>query len=62
MKTVFKGKHFSNVEELKQKMAETLNGQKKTKGMSSKTVLSSGKNVSIGILHQMQSTSKVTEV
>ena len=62
MKTVFKGKHFSNVEELKQKMAETLNGQKKKKGMSSKTVLSSGKNFSIGILHQMQSTSKVTEV
>ena len=30
--------------------------------MSSKTVLSSGKNVSVGVLHEMESTLKVTEV
>ena len=29
--------------------------------MSSKTVLSSGKNVSIGVLQQMEDTLKVTE-
>ena len=29
--------------------------------MSSKTVLSSGKNILIGVLHQMQSILKVTE-
>ena len=30
--------------------------------MSSKTVLSSGKNVFIDVLHEMESTLKVTEV
>ena len=48
-----------DVEEVKQKMAEALNG---IKTMSSKTVLSRGKNGLIGVLHQMESTLKVTEV
>ena len=59
MEKVLKGKHFTNVEEVNQKMAEALKGIKIDKF---KTVLSSGKNVSIGVLHQMESTLKVTEV
>ena len=46
------------MEEVKQKMAETLKGIKINK---SKTVLSSGKNVLIGVLHKMESTLKVME-
>ena len=42
----------------KQKMAEALKGIK----IKFKTVLSSGKNVVIGVLHQIESTWKVTEV
>ena len=59
LKKVLKGKCFVDVEEVKQKMADALKGSRL---MSSKTVLSSGKNVSIGVLHQMESTLKVTEV
>ena len=59
MKKVLKGKHFVNMEEVKQKMAEALKG---IKSLSSKTVLSSGKNVLIRILHQMESTLKVTSL
>ena len=59
MKKVLKGKHFADVEEVKQKMAEALKG---IKLMSPKTILNSGKNISIGVLHQMKSTLKVTEV
>ena len=40
-------------------MAEALKGVKIN---NSKTVLSSGKNISIGVLHQMESTLKVTEI
>ena len=40
-------------------MTEALKGFKIDKF---KTVLSSGKKVSIGVLHQMQSTLKVTEI
>ena len=58
MKKVLKGKHFADVEKEKQKMAEAL---KASKSMSSKTVLSSGKNISVGVLHQMERTLKVTE-
>ena len=50
---------FCHVEEVKQKTAEALKGIKTDKF---KTVLNSGKNVSIGALHQMESTLKVTEV
>ena len=59
MKKVLKGKHFADVEEVKQKPAETLKGTKIDKF---KNCLSSGKKVSIGVLHQMESTLKVTEV
>ena len=59
MKKVLKGKQFADVEEVKQKMAEALKGIKIDEF---KTVLSGGKNISIGILHQMESTLKVTEV
>ena len=40
-------------------MAEALKG---IKIEEFKTVLNSGKNISIGVLHQMESTLKVTEV
>ena len=60
MKKVLKGKHFADVEEGKQK-----NGRS-TKRLQncqvSKTILSSGKKVSIGVSHQMESTLRVTEV
>ena len=57
---VFKGKRFADVEEVKQKkMAEALKGIKINEF---KTVLSSGKNMSIGVLHQMESTFKVTDI
>ena len=59
MKKVLKGKCFADVGEVKQKMAEALKGIKLT---SSNTVLSSGKNFLIGILHLMENTLKVTEV
>ena len=59
MKKSLKGNCFAGVEEVKQKTAEAL---KASKSMSSKTVLSGGKNVLIGVLHQMQSTLKVNEV
>ena len=58
MKKVLQGRHFANVDEVKQ-MAEAL---KSIKIDELKTVLSSGKNVSIGILQQMDSALKVTEV
>ena len=48
---------FANVEEAKQK-AETLNGIKTEEFRN----LSNGKYFSIGVLHQMESTWKVTEV
>ena len=59
MKKVLIGKHFADVVEVKQEMVETLKG---IKIKELKTVLNSGKNVSIGVLHQMVSTLKVTEV
>ena len=58
-KKVLRGKSSDDVEEVKQKMAEALKG---IKLMSPKTILNSGKNISIGVLHQMKSTLKVTEV
>ena len=60
---VLKEKHFANVEEVKQINKKKWQKHEKTsKLMSSKTVLSSGKNVLIGVLHQMESTLTVTEV
>ena len=54
MKEILKGKHFASVEKVKQKMAGALKVIKINK--------CSGKKISIGILHQMESTLKVTEV
>ena len=59
MKNDLKGKHFADVEEVKQKMAEALKGIKIDEF---KTILNSGKNFLIGVLHQMLSTLKVTEM
>ena len=53
-----RGKHFANAEEVKPKTAEALKGIQIDEF---KTVLSSGKNISIGVLHPVQSTLKVTE-
>ena len=59
MKKVLKVKRFADIEEVKQKKAEALKSIKINKF---KNCLSSGKNVLIGELHQMESTLKVTEV
>ena len=55
------GKHFADVEEAKQKMAEAL---KSVKIDEFKKLLRSQKKkeVSVGVLHQMESTWKVTKV
>ena len=63
MEKVLNGKHFANVDEMKQqqqqKHAEALKGIKIGKFRKFWAV---EKNVSIGVLHQMESTLKVTEV
>ena len=59
MKKVLKGKCFANVEEVKQKMVEAL---KVIKIHEFKNCFEEWKNVSIGILHQMEGTLKATEV
>ena len=53
-------KYFADVEKMRQKNSRST--KKASKLMSSKTVLSSGKNVLIDVLHQMESTLRVTEV
>ena len=53
VKKVFKGKRFARVEEVK---------LKGIKINEFKTVLSSGKNVSMSALHPVENTLKVTEV
>ena len=58
MKNVLKGKHFANMEGVKKKGRST----KGIKINEFNTVLCSGKNVSTGVLHQMESTLKVTKV
>ena len=60
MKKVLKGKYFADVEEMKQKMSEALEGIKISEFKNCFWAME--KNVSIGILHQMESTLKVTEV
>ena len=59
MKKVLKEKDFVSVKDVKQKTAEALKG---INMHEFETGLSSGKNVSIGVLHQIGSTLKVTEV
>ena len=59
MKKLLKGKHFVDVEEVKQKIAEALKGIKIDEF---KNCLEQWKKVSIGTLYQMESTLKVTAV
>ena len=59
MKKVLKGKRLSSVEEMKQKMEEVQKGIKISKF---KNCFEQWKKVLIGILHQMESTLKVTIV
>ena len=59
MKKVLKGKHFADVEEVKEKIAEPLTGIKNNKF---KNCFEQWEKVSIGALHHMKSTLKVTEV
>ena len=59
MNKILKGKQFADVEEVKQKVAETI---KVIKNNEFKNSLSSGKHISISTLHEMESTLKVTEV
>ena len=59
MKKVLEGKHFANVEEVKQKTAEALKGIKINKF---KNCFEQWKNISTGVLHQTENTLKVTEV
>ena len=59
MKKVLHRKRVASVEEGKQNTAEALKAPEST---GSKTVLSSGKKISAGVLHQMERTLKVTEV
>ena len=59
MEKVLKEKHFADVEEVKQKTAKALKGIKIDEF---KNCFATGKKVLIGVLHQMESTLKVTEV
>ena len=59
MRKVLKGKRFADTEEGKQKMAEALKGIKID---VFKICSEQWKNISIGVLHHMESTLKVTEV
>ena len=59
MKKVLTGKHFADVEEVKQKTVEALKGIKIDEF---KNCFEQWKEVSTYVLHQMESTSKVTEV
>ena len=59
MKQFLKGKRFADVEEVKQKMAKALKGIKIDEF---KNFSEQWKKVLIGVLHQMESTLKVTEV
>ena len=58
MKKALRGKRFAHVEEVKQKTAKALKGIK----INESNTFLRWKNVSIGVLHQMESTLKVTEV
>ena len=59
MKKILKGKCLGDVEEVKQKQQKQLTSIKISKF---KTNMSSGKNGSMGVLHQMENTLKVNEV
>ena len=60
MKLILKGKHFADVEDIKQKMTQALKGIKINEF---KNCFEQWKKVLIaGVLHQMESALKVTEV
>ena len=59
IKKVLKGKHFADVEEVKQKTVDALKGINVNK---LKNFLEQWKKLSIGELNQMERTLKVTEV
>ena len=59
LKKVLKGKHFADVEEVKQKMAEALKGIKIDEY---KNFFEQWKRVLIDVLYQVESTLKMTEV
>ena len=59
MKKVLSGKHFANMGEEKQKMAEALKSIKINKF---RNCFERWKKASTGVLHQMESTLNVTEV
>ena len=57
---VLKGNCFADMEEVKQK--NDRNTKRHQNQQVQKLVLSTGKNILIGVLHQMESTLKVTEI
>ena len=59
MKKVLKGNRVADVDEVKQKMTEAPKGIRIDKF---KNCLSSGKNISLGVLHPVERTLRVTEV
>ena len=59
MKLILKGKHFADVEDIKQEMTQALKGIKINEF---KNCSEQWKNISIGVLHQMESILEVTEV
>ena len=59
MQKGLKGNHFADVEDMEQKTAEALKGIKINEF---KNCSEQWKNISIGVLHQMESIFKVTEV
>ena len=63
LKKVLKGNLFATAEEVKQnKQKKWQKHERHQNQRVQKPVLSNGKNISIGVLHQMESTLKVTEV
>ena len=63
MKKVLKGKHFADVEEVKQTNKQKSEALKSIKISVFKNCFEHWKkNVSVGVLHQMGRTLKVTEV
>ena len=59
MQKFLREKHIADEEEIKQKMTEALKGIKIDEF---KNCLSSGEDILISVLHNMESTLKVTEV
>ena len=62
MKNVLKEKRFADVEGVKQTNKSSRITKQHQNQRVQKLSLSSGENISIGVLHQMESNLKVTEV